>query len=39
MDEEVEAVLDELESHDLEDEPQLGDAITSGGNVCVCGTM
>ena len=39
MDEELEVVRDELEAEDLDAEPNLGDAVTSGGNACYCGTM
>jgi hypothetical protein len=39
MDEELEVVRDELEAEDLEDEPGLGDAGTTGGKQCYNGTM
>jgi hypothetical protein len=40
MDDETEAPLDQLEAtDDGGDEPTLGDAITSIGQVCYCGTL
>jgi hypothetical protein len=39
MDEELVQVIDELESNDLDEEPGLGDAATSKGNACECGTI
>jgi hypothetical protein len=39
MDEELAVVHDELEAEDLEDDAGLGDAATTGGKVCNCGTM
>lgn len=39
MDEELEVVRDELEAEDLDAEPDLGDAVTSRGIACYCGTL
>jgi hypothetical protein len=41
MDEELAVVYDELEAEDLEDDAQLGDAVTTKANGpgCYCGSM
>lgn len=38
MDEEVVVAIDELEAEDVDD-AELGDANTTGGKQCYCGTM